>query len=216
MCRAAVVPVVTDPETVRAGYDALGRTYAARRSVGPTEGRLLERALETAPPEPRFLDAGCGPGVTLADLAAAGRAVGIDFSRGQLAIAAEAAPAAGIVRGDITALPFADGSFDAAVSLGVLMHLSAGDQRRAVDELARVLQPRGRLLVSDGTTRWTGEEPDWLGAGVTMAWAVAGIDAVVGALEAAGFAVLETARTPDELAEDDGGTMGLALAELAA
>lgn len=46
---------------------------------------------------------------------------------------------------DPVALPFADGAFDAALSLGVLEHVADPDD--SLDELHRVLRPGGRLYV---------------------------------------------------------------------
>lgn len=47
---------------------------------------------------------------------------------------------------DVTALPFADGAFDAAMSLDVLEHVP--DFRAALHEFARVLRPGGRLVLT--------------------------------------------------------------------
>lgn len=207
---------VTDRKTVRAGYDELGRTYAEHRTIDATERALLERALEPGRPTPRVLDAGCGPGPTLAELTGRSWPVGLDFSAEQLDIAVETAPEAAVVRGDTAALPFAADSFDAAVSLGVLMHLPGGVQDASIGEFARVLRPGGRLLVSDGAGSWVGENPDWLDSGVTMTWEIAGIDAVATELEGAGFELLDRTATTDELAEDDDASQELVLAELSA
>ena len=46
------------------------------------------------------------------------------------------------------ALPYDGNSFDRALCLDVLEHLSFEDQPRAVAELYRVLRPGGELLVS--------------------------------------------------------------------
>ena len=46
---------------------------------------------------------------------------------------------------DPVALPFADGEFDAALSLGVLEHVA--DPGNSLDELRRVLRPGGKLYV---------------------------------------------------------------------
>lgn len=50
------------------------------------------------------------------------------------------------VLGDITDLPFASARFDLVVACDVVEHVT--DDRRACDELSRVLKPGGRLLVS--------------------------------------------------------------------
>lgn len=47
---------------------------------------------------------------------------------------------------DVTDLPFADGAFDAAMSLDVLEHVP--DFRAALREFARVLRPGGRLVLT--------------------------------------------------------------------
>ena len=50
--------------------------------------------------------------------------------------------------GSLTALPYADASFDRALCLDVLEHLTFEEQPRALAELHRVLTPGGELLVS--------------------------------------------------------------------
>lgn len=204
---------MTDRDTVRAGYDALGETYAAERTLDGVEADLLERAVAGVD-APAVLDAGCGPGPGLAALPDDARAVGLDLSREQLALARERTPAAALVRGDLAALPFADAAFDTVVSLGALLHVPNADQPAVLDEFARVLRPGGRVLVSDGAGEWAGDNPDWLGSGVPMTWEITGIDAVTAGLTDRGFAVLARADSPDELAEADDDGSPLVLAEL--
>ncbi len=50
-------------------------------------------------------------------------------------------------QGDITALPFRDGAFDALVSLDVIVHLPRGGEAQALREFARVLEPGGTLIL---------------------------------------------------------------------
>ncbi len=50
-------------------------------------------------------------------------------------------------RGDATALPYADDSFDAVVLTAVLGEIP--DQDAALSEIARVLRPGGRLIVGE-------------------------------------------------------------------
>jgi len=106
-------------------------------------------------PGDRVLDACCGTGdlALAARAAGAGEVVGLDFSERMLERARRKAPELEWVRGDLLALPFADGSFDVAtVGFGIrnVEELEAG-----LRELARVLRPGGRLAVLE-ITRPTG------------------------------------------------------------
>jgi SAM-dependent methyltransferase len=106
-------------------------------------------------PGMRLLDVGCGPGsitLGLAELVAPGEVVGIDLRPEPLEQARAAASARGItnVRFEVDsayALPFADGSFDAAFAHVVLMHLR--EPVRALAEVRRVLRPSGVVGVRD-------------------------------------------------------------------
>jgi ubiquinone/menaquinone biosynthesis C-methylase UbiE len=103
----------------------------------------------------RVLDAGCGTGGFLAALARHRP----DLSRFGLewdqtaASRARQKSASAVTRGSVNALPFADASFDAAVSADVLCH-AAVDPAAALAELRRVLRPGGRLVVNMPAYRW--------------------------------------------------------------
>ncbi|MGY1631727.1 methyltransferase domain-containing protein [Geodermatophilus sp. SYSU D01186] len=110
-------------------------------------------------PGERVLDVGVGPGLLAADLARAvgptGRVCGVDTSESMLALAGRRATAEGAAPvelrcADAVALPYADATFDVAVSTQVLEYVE--DVAAAVAELWRVLRPGGRVLVLD--TDW--------------------------------------------------------------
>ena len=62
-----------------------------------------------------------------------------------------------IVEGDATAMPFADGSFDAAVCFTMLHHVpSAEAQDKLFAEVRRVLRPGGAFAGTDSTGRGVG------------------------------------------------------------
>lgn len=108
------------------------------------------------------LEMGCGSGVFLPRLAeavgSAGSVVGVDHSAAFIEQAkarivdAGLAPVVRLEVADAYALPFENGTFDAAHCERVLMHLE--DPNRAIMELARVVRRRGVVVAA---------EPDWVG-----------------------------------------------------
>jgi SAM-dependent methyltransferase len=97
----------------------------------------------------RVLDVACGAGRHLRALRAAGiRAVGCDLSEDLLAAAAARASRC-LLRCDMRALPFADGTFDAVTSFFSSFGYFPGEDAdaRVLREEARVLGARGGLLL---------------------------------------------------------------------
>lgn len=114
------------------------------------------------PPGLRWIDVGCGNGAFTELLIERCEPVdveGIDPSEGQLAFA-RTRPSARLAKfgkGDAMALPFASGSFDAAVMALVLVFVP--DPRKGVDEMVRVVRPGGTVA----TYMW-----DMLGGGFPL------------------------------------------------
>ena len=156
------------PETasVRATYDRIADHFAKTRAYPwpEVEAFLDDRAVPPGAPGPTVgLDVGCGNGRHTELLAErCDRALGVDASRAMLATARERAdggsetPGArgfALVQAGAAALPVADGTVDAGVYVATLPHLPTRERRRAsLDELARVLAPDGRALVSAWST----------------------------------------------------------------
>jgi SAM-dependent methyltransferase len=120
--------------------------YRGRRSV-------LERVIDDLrlPPDPRILDAGCGSGRNMVDLVRHGTVTGIELSDTSVSLARERG-AGEVIEGSVLDMPFADASFELAVSLDVIEHLE--DDLTALRELRRVVAPGGALLLTVPAYQW--------------------------------------------------------------
>ena len=122
--------------------------------------RVLAAVLDALalPAGTRILDAGCGSGRNMVDLARRGTVAGVELASSSLD-AARARDVGEVRAGSLEEpLPFADGAFDLAVALDVLEHLS--DDELAWAELARVVAPGGRLVVTVPQYAWLWGEHD--------------------------------------------------------
>ena len=96
----------------------------------------------------RILDAGCGTGINLAELARFGRAFGCDFSSEALHFCRRRG-LTGLVRADVNHLPYKDGTCDLVTFFDVLYHEAVADDIVVLREAARVLKPGGLVLITD-------------------------------------------------------------------
>ncbi|ELY61057.1 class I SAM-dependent methyltransferase [Natronolimnohabitans innermongolicus] len=149
---------------VRDTYDRIASHFASTREYPwpEVEAFVDDHARGASPGDadtPRVgLDLGCG-NCRHAELLAphCETVVGLDASRGLLETgrerATERAFAVALCQGDAAALPLATDSVDLAVYVATLHHLpTARARRKSLDELARVLAPDGRALVSAWST----------------------------------------------------------------
>lgn len=121
--------------------------------IAPLEYRRLSLLLRALPETHRghVLEAGTGFGVLLPALAGSVRAVeAIDIRVGLATAANHLVRARGLENThvsaqDLTALAFADESFDAVLTASVLEHLANEPLERALAEIRRVLRPGGVL-----------------------------------------------------------------------
>jgi demethylmenaquinone methyltransferase/2-methoxy-6-polyprenyl-1,4-benzoquinol methylase len=135
------------PDRVRDMFDRIAPVYdlmnrAMSLGLDVRWRRMTARAVVR--PGDRVLDACCGTGdLALADHEVGGNVTGLDFSERMLARARRKSDAIEWVRGDATALPYSEDTFDAVtVGFGVR---NLADLESGLRELARVLRPGGRL-----------------------------------------------------------------------
>src|SRR5581483_7842507 len=140
---------------VRAMFDRIAGVYDRMNSV-MTAGlhhRWRQRAADLAAvgPGSRAVDVATGTGDLAVELARRGaEVVGCDFSEAMLSRARAKAPALRFEWADALALPYGDGSFDAAtVGFGAR---NFSDLPRGLSEMARVVRPGGRVVVLEITT----------------------------------------------------------------
>jgi SAM-dependent methyltransferase len=142
-------PREAPPIEVTTGYAAWAESYdePGNVTIAMEEG-VVHGLLAALPPGGQVLDAACGTGRHGAFLAARGHSViGVDSSPEMLERAAEKLPGARFERGELDSIPLEDKAVDAVVCALALSHLP--DIRAAVAELARVLRPGGRLVISN-------------------------------------------------------------------
>jgi SAM-dependent methyltransferase len=99
----------------------------------------------------RILDAGCGSGRNMIELARHGTVTGVELSETSVELA-RARNSGEVIAGSVLEMPFADHSFDLAVSLDVIEHLE--DDLGALRELRRTVAPGGSLLITVPAYGW--------------------------------------------------------------
>jgi ubiquinone/menaquinone biosynthesis C-methylase UbiE len=174
-------------------YDPMSAT-AEQKFGAESKRKLLANAYG------RVLEIGVGTGLSFPHYPPEVELVGVEPSAPMVRRARRRADELGrevtIVQAPAEALPFEDGSFDTAVSLAVLC--TVDDPARALGELRRVLRPGGRLLFIEHVRS---DDPSLARRQDRYArpwgWFACGCHPnrdTLGAIEAAGFEVLELRR----------------------
>lgn len=126
---------------------------SAKGNAGIQALKRQSYALLEASAGKRLLDVGCGLGDDVRALAqivgTTGSTVGLDNSQTMIDAARERSKGldfpGSFQQGDIHHLPFVDGAFDGCRAERMLIH--SDDPARALAEMARVVQPGGRVVV---------------------------------------------------------------------
>jgi ubiquinone/menaquinone biosynthesis C-methylase UbiE len=147
-------------QQVRKPSGPLGKRIVRAMNLG--HATMTDWGLQqlSVPQDASILDIGCGGGRTvskLVGLAPAGKIIGLDYSAASVAVSRQTnadAIAAGrvqIEQGSVAALPFPDGTFDAATA--VETHYYWPDLPANVREVLRVLKPGGMFVLIAETYR---------------------------------------------------------------
>ncbi len=147
------------PSDVQQMFDAVARRYDLTNDVLSLgmDRRWRRDVIEAVDPQygDRILDLAAGTGTSSRPFEDRGAyVVPCDFSTGMLAVGKRALPHLPFAAGDGTALPFADGTFDAVtISFGLR---NIVDPQAGLRELRRVTRPGGRLVVCEfSSPTWT-------------------------------------------------------------
>jgi ubiquinone/menaquinone biosynthesis C-methylase UbiE len=123
-------------------YDGIQR-LAGRETIARTLGPWLSGL------SGRVLDVGGGTGTIQERLHRDVGYVCVDLEVQKLLVLKQRSSRAGALLADGTALPFGDASFNGALFIGVLHHLSDDQIHTVAYEIVRVLKPGGQLIVLD-------------------------------------------------------------------
>ena len=144
-----------DPEEIASMFDSLASRYDVMDALmtGGLDRVWMTALRKAVAPHPgeRILDLAAGTGTSSAALAKGGaEVVACDLSEGMIEVGRERHPEIEFVHGNAMDLDFEDGSFDAVTISWGLRNIP--DPQLALREMARVVRPRGRLVVLEFST----------------------------------------------------------------
>ena len=177
--------------TVERGYDRVAERYLATKDdEDPVALAALEDLARRLPAGAAVLDLGCGAGVPATRWLTERFAVtGVDLSERQLKLARRHAPAATLIKADMTGVRFGSETFDAVVSLHAVIHVPRDEHPALLNAVRRWLKPGGLFLATWAVGAWEGEESDWEGWGAPRWWSHHDREASLEMLRDAGFGI---------------------------
>jgi SAM-dependent methyltransferase len=184
------------PDSLRTSYDAVAAAYGehlyAELAQKPLDRHLLNRFAEEVRERGTAADLGCGPGHVARYLHDQGvKMLGLDLSPEMIRWAKERNPDLDFRVGDIRALDLADASLAGIVAFYSVIHLDPSELGPAFVEFRRVLTPTGVLLVAFHIGEQTVHLDELFEQPVSLDFHFLQPDAVIAALQAAGFLVTE-------------------------
>ena len=179
---------------LEASYDRVAANYAdeffSELERKPFDRELLDEFARRIRGIGQVCEIGCGPGQIsryLKDSAA--DICGIDLSHEMVKQARRLNPDIQFESGDMLALKCADASFGAIVCFYAIIHLRREDVKKALQEMNRVLQPGGPLLLSFHGGEGSLHRDQWYDKAVSIEVSLFTKDEMSGYVEAAGFEI---------------------------
>ncbi len=142
-------------QKIVAQFTRWARPFSELALHAEADGMRRTLAAADLAPDLAVLDVACGPGIVACAAAKlAGHVTGIDLTPAMIGEAKARQAREGLSNcawqvGDATALPFADASFDRAITRYSFHHMPA--PFHALKEMARVTKPGGKVVVIDAT-----------------------------------------------------------------
>ena len=195
---------------LEAGYEEVADEYVRRiyeeLAHKPLDRKLLDAFAEEIKadsagnyfePSP-VLDVGCGPGHVALYLQKRGVEVeGLDLTYGMLAHARRLNPEIRLVQGDLTALPYPDGTWAGIVAFYSLIHVPREEMVAALGGLHRALRDGGILFMAFHVGDGDLHVEDLWGHAVSLDFFLFSSREMEGYLRAAGFTIAKvTERDP--------------------
>jgi ArsR family transcriptional regulator len=132
-------------------FDEVAQRWKEVRRTLFGDNFALATLLTMLPPGRVIADLGCGPGITIRQLApVAGRVIGVDRERAMLELAEHRNSEFGNVelrQGRLDALPIKDGEVHLTLAMLVLHHVD--NVGGAIKEMRRVIRPHGQAIILD-------------------------------------------------------------------
>lgn len=182
--------------SIRESYDQLADEYARRifneLYDKPLDRELLDRFAVEVSAHGEVCDIGCGPGHVARYLRDAGVTVfGLDLSPRMLEQARQLSPDIQFREGNMLALDLQDETLAGIAAFYAIVNIPKGSLPLVFREMARVLQPRGLLLLGFHTGDKVLHEEELWGRSISMDFFLFQLSEIRQCLEAAGLVIEE-------------------------
>jgi SAM-dependent methyltransferase len=177
---------------LQSGYDRIAEDYATEffeeLKRKPFDCRLLDEFAESVREAGVVCELGCGPGQVARYLKDRGVDMrGVDLSVEMVRVAGRLNPDIPFSEGDMLALQLPDDSLAAIVLFYSIIHIKREDVTRAFQEMSRVLNHGGKLLLSFHGGEGEIHRDEWYGQPLSIDFRLFQSSEMAGYLEAAGF-----------------------------